>query len=76
VYEDLNNAKISAVVTYHDRIPAFRRLLVLAADDLPRFYSLAASIGRMPNVDRRRCLDALTAGPDLASGLCRLEALK
>jgi predicted aminopeptidase len=76
VYEDLNNARISAVVTYHDRIPAFRRLLVLAGEDLPRFYLMAASIGRMPTVDRRRCLDALAAGPDLASSLCRLQSVK
>jgi len=62
MHDGLNNAKISAVVTYHDAIPAFRTLLARAGQDLPRFYALAGDVGALPPVRRGRCLVRLKQG--------------
>ncbi|HTT07707.1 MAG TPA: aminopeptidase [Gammaproteobacteria bacterium] len=59
MHGDLNNAKIMAVATYHDLIPAFTTLLAVARGDLPRFYALAATVGRLPPKERSACLEAL-----------------
>jgi predicted aminopeptidase len=59
VNNDLNNAKIAAVVTYNDLIPAFRALLRAVNGQLPEFYALAANIGRQPLERRQRCLAEL-----------------
>lgn len=62
MYDGLNNAKISAVVTYHDAIPAFRTLLARAGQDLPGFYALAREVGALPPARRERCLALLKRG--------------
>ncbi len=59
MYDGFNNAKISAVVTYHDAIPAFRTLLARAGQDLPGFYALAREVGALPPARRERCLALL-----------------
>lgn len=59
VNDHLNNAKIAAVVTYNDLIPAFRALLRIAHGQLPGFYALAARIGERAAAERRQCLAAL-----------------
>ncbi|MGQ0658393.1 MAG: aminopeptidase [Chromatiales bacterium] len=67
--EELNNAKVSAVVTYHDAMPAFRTLLRWAEKDLPCFYLLAAEVGSLPSAQRQRCLARLKAGQEPADCL-------
>lgn len=74
VADDLNNAKISAVVTYHDQIPAFRALLDSVDGDLTRFYQRAESLGCLPADRRRQCLDALAAREPGAVAACGIEA--
>jgi predicted aminopeptidase len=59
IANDLNNAKISAVVTYNDDIPAFRALLQRAAGDMPQFYELAERVGRLSAERRRACIEGL-----------------
>jgi len=59
MHGDLNNAKIMAVATYHDLIPAFTALLTAADGDLPRFYALVEMVGRLPLEERSTCLEAL-----------------
>ena len=59
VDHDLNNAKISAIVTYHDAIPAFRALLDVVAGEMEHFYKLAAEVGALPPPRRHACLTHL-----------------
>lgn len=56
---DLNNAKISAVVTYNEEKPAFRALLEASNGDMPTFYRLTAEVGQLPADERHDCLEAL-----------------
>lgn len=63
---DLNNAKLMAVATYHEWVPAFRALLRDADGDLERFYADAELAARLPSEPRRRWLSgwgALAPGP-------------
>jgi predicted aminopeptidase len=54
--DDLNNAKLLAVATYHEWVPAFRQLLSDVGGDLPRFYMDAELASRLPPEIRRRWL--------------------
>lgn len=63
---DLNNAKLMAVATYHEWVPAFRQLMRASDGDLPRFYQDAELAARLPADIRRRWLSgwgALPANP-------------
>jgi predicted aminopeptidase len=53
---DLNNAKLLAVATYHELVPAFRQLMLAADGDLTRFYADAELAARLPVDARRRWL--------------------
>ena len=55
----LNNAKIASVVTYHERLAAFKVLFSAAHDEFERFYALARLIGQLPPSKRGFCLDGL-----------------
>jgi predicted aminopeptidase len=59
---DLNNAKLLAVATYHEWVPAFRALLWDAGGDLDRFYADAELAARLPVAVRRRWLSSWQAG--------------
>jgi Predicted aminopeptidase len=56
---DLNNAKLAAVFTYGQYVPAFRVLLAEHGGDLPAFYRAAAQIGRLPPEARATRMKAL-----------------
>ncbi|MGH8458752.1 MAG: aminopeptidase, partial [Nevskiales bacterium] len=63
---DLNNAKLLAVATYHEWVPAFRQLLLNADGDLGRFYADAELAARLAPDARRRWLAgwrAMAPGP-------------
>ena len=49
----LNNARLVAVATYRQYVPAFAAMYEEAGQDLIRFYELAKEIGELP-ADRRR----------------------
>jgi predicted aminopeptidase len=53
---DLNNAKLLAVATYNEWVPAFRNLMQVADGDLNRFYADAELASRLPQDIRRRWL--------------------
>ncbi len=55
---ELNNAHLALVGTYHDLVPAFARLLEGCGDDLGCFYRRCEALAKMPQAERRRCLEA------------------
>ena len=57
--QDLNNAQIVSVATYHRYVPAFQRLLARYDGDLPAFYRAAASLAALPATERTAQLQAL-----------------
>lgn len=58
---DLNNARLLAVATYHEWVPAFRQLMRAADHDLPRFYADAELAARLPPASRQRWLSGWDA---------------
>jgi predicted aminopeptidase len=59
----VNNARLAAVATYHDRKPPFLALLQRADGDLPRFYREVAELARRPRAERDKILAELAAPP-------------
>jgi predicted aminopeptidase len=52
-----NNASLTAIALYTDRVPAFRAILREEGDDLGRFYQRVRELTRMPKGQRDRILD-------------------
>jgi predicted aminopeptidase len=52
-----NNASLSAIALYTDRVPAFRAILREERDDLGRFYSRVRALAQLPKAERDRILD-------------------
>lgn len=61
--QDLNNAKLASVATYHAWMPAFRALLARSDGDLSRFRGAVADMGGLPSAARENALRALAAEP-------------
>lgn len=59
----VNNARLAAVATYHDRKPPFFALLQRADGDLLRFYRDARELSRLPRSERDKRLARLAAPP-------------
>ena len=59
--EDLNNAKLALIATYHEQIPAFERLLALHDGDFEAFYEAVAEIGGLPLRERMARMQSLAA---------------
>lgn len=71
----LNNARLAALASYEEYVPAFRQLLLAEGGDLPRFYARAAALGRLPAGERAAALAALqveaaATGPSLETAGC------
>lgn len=58
---DLNNAKIAALNTYYDYLPAFESLFEREGCDFPAFYRAAETLGELPPEQRKARLQALLA---------------
>ena len=56
--EDLNNAKLTSISTYHNYVPALRLVLDRVNNDLNRFYAIAKILKSWSNEDRENCLSA------------------
>jgi predicted aminopeptidase len=56
-----NNARMAALATYDDYLPAFEALLTAENGDLGGFHRRAAELARLPRADRERQLQALLA---------------
>ncbi|MDZ4184517.1 MAG: aminopeptidase [Desulfuromonadales bacterium] len=52
----VNNARLAAVATYHDRKPSLLALLQRADGDLGRFYAAVAALAKRPKVERDEIL--------------------
>ncbi len=56
--EDLNNAKLSSIATYHHYVPAIRSILRKVDNNLTRFYAVIEALGSLSNTEREQCLSA------------------
>jgi predicted aminopeptidase len=52
----LNNARLAAVATYRESLPAFERLLRCEGGDLPAFYEAAERLAALSKVERDAAL--------------------
>jgi predicted aminopeptidase len=59
--QDLNNAKLASVTTYHQQVPAFRALFARERGDFAAFYCAAEALGQLPPPQRKAALRALSA---------------
>jgi len=59
---DLDNARLAALATYNDFVPAFSALLRQAGGDWQQFYQRAGEIGALPESERVTALERLAAG--------------
>lgn len=57
--QDLNNAHLALVATYHELVPAFQTLLKNNNNDLNAFYVAAEKLGRLPKKARTEALKNL-----------------
>ena len=57
--EDLNNAKLALIATYHDQVPAFERLLAQHNGDLSAFYQEVENIGALSREERAQRMRSL-----------------
>ena len=54
--QELNNAHLAAVGTYHRYVPALQDLLAESGGDLTAFYAAAAELARLPAAEREERL--------------------
>lgn len=64
--QDLNNAQLSTVATYHQLEPGFRALFQQSGQDFQRFYEHCQQLARQPQEERHRLLQELIPDPDSA----------
>lgn len=57
-----NNASLTAIALYTDRVPAFRALLHEEGDDLRRFYARVRALAALSKAERDRILDTYGQG--------------
>lgn len=57
--EDLNNAKLASVATYHELVPVFERLLADNGGELGRFYRACEALGQLSSEERAQALEKL-----------------
>ncbi len=61
----LNNAKIAAIATYREYMPAFQAMLEETNGNLELFYQRAAALGDLPKDERQAELNRKLAGASL-----------
>ncbi len=64
----VNNAKLAALATYRQYVPAFRALLAQQGGDLPAFFRAAHRLAKLPAEQRAERLATLAAQPVSLSG--------
>lgn len=60
--QGLNNARIAAIATYHDLVPAFLQLFEMSGRHFDRFYRNVEWLARQKSATRATCLETLLAG--------------
>ncbi|MCC6201933.1 MAG: aminopeptidase [Gammaproteobacteria bacterium] len=68
--QDLNNAKLASIATYHDLVPAFIELFRISGSDYERFYRNAEWLAQRPAAERTVCLRILLPAADDAVAAC------
>ncbi|MBS0581406.1 MAG: aminopeptidase [Proteobacteria bacterium] len=58
IAQGLNNAQLASVATYYECVPGFQRLLAEEGNDLPRFYTAARELSKLPRAQRHARLCA------------------
>lgn len=58
--KDINNAKLAAVSTYQDYVPAFRQLLLQNHGDFSAFYAEAARLADLEQEARQQAMQSLS----------------
>ena len=61
--QDLNNAHLASLDTYHQYVPAFQALLQNTQGAFAAFYAAATQLGRLPAEERATRLSALGQAP-------------
>ena len=59
--EDMNNAKLSSVATYHEFVPAFKALFAAVGEDFTAFYREVEALGKKTAMARKASLQKLIA---------------
>src|SRR5690606_22369184 len=59
--QDINNAQLATVATYHGLVPAFEELLRRHGGDLPAFYEEVVALSKLDAATRQQRLQALLA---------------
>jgi len=59
----LNNARLAAIATYREELPAFRQLLQCVGGDLPAFYDAVERLAELPQAERDAARSAACHGP-------------
>jgi predicted aminopeptidase len=54
----LNNARLAAIATYREQLPAFRQLLQCVGGDLPAFYEVVEQFAEFPQAERDAAMSA------------------
>ncbi|MGK2905693.1 MAG: aminopeptidase [Desulfuromonadales bacterium] len=62
----LNNARLSAMATYYDLVPAFQTLLAQGDADLQKFYAEVKDLGALAKDQRLAKLKALSPDPEVS----------
>lgn len=57
--QDLNNAHLVSLGTYHRYVPAFQAMLARAQGDLDAFYRSVEALGRLPEAERTAAITTL-----------------
>jgi predicted aminopeptidase len=53
----LNNAQLISVSTYHNWVPAFRKMLSVSGGDLEKFYQKCRQLAKKDAAERHRILE-------------------
>ena len=59
MYKNLNNAHLLLVATYHDLVPAFKRMLQEQNNDMKKFYQAVEKMGELDKEQREKQLALL-----------------
>ena len=71
--KELNNAKLGAVATYNDLIPAFVAIIGAHDHDFERFFNYTEELGDMDKVARDLCLKNWQTTNALNSAACHMN---
>ena len=59
--QSLNNAKISSMVSYHDFLPAFQKMLTQYAGELDQFFEGCRRLAQLDKAERHQILESYMA---------------